>query len=245
MAVPPFQSGIPTLANTPGVNQTNILNAVVPPEGPKSAAVVLDFTSTDTVIVDFTITTAQGKISTIQMLWVDNSLNDAPLTVTVQGTSQNIDIPAGAQGWFPVVATNRPKFVCTTPPGPVITSLWLNVPVAQGYWFPNGNGATGSVASLNFSVTTGGTAVDAYATVPGVSMVPSGGAVIKNPDAATEPLFVDIVNPAQLAEPGTLGTTVELAAGQSFVVPPNFMGNVSVNATTSGHAFVAYGVGNQ
>jgi hypothetical protein len=238
----PFQSATPSLANTPGVNQTNILNAVVPPEGPKSAPVVLDFTNTNSVTVDFTITTSQGKLSTVQMIYVDNSLNDAPVNFNVQGTSQNVTVPAGAQGWFPIVATNRPKFVCTTDGHLVITTLFLNVPVAQGYWFPAGNGDTGASQPLIASVTTGGTAVSPFNSIA-PNRMPSGGAVIKNPTAASEALFVDIVNVAQTAEPGTNGTTVSLAAGQSFVVPPNFTGTVSVNAVSSAHVFVAYGVG--
>ena len=242
MAAPPFQSGVPSLANTPGVNQTNILNAVVPPEGPKSVAIVLDFTTVASILIDLTITTAQGKISTVQMVWVDNLVNDAPLTIQVQGTLQNIDVPAGCQGWFAVVATNRPKFVCLTSPGVVLTTLWLNVPVAQGYWFPDGNGATAGADPLAFTMAIGGTAQAVWSTTATTS-VPSGGAVIKNPVGASEPLYVDIVNAAQVAEPGTNGTTTELAAGQSFVVPPNFRGTVTVNATTTGHAYVAYGVG--
>lgn len=242
MAAPPFQSATPSLANTPGVNQTNILNAVVPPEGPKSAAVALDFSNTNSVLVDFTITTAQGKLSTVQMIYVDNSLNDAPINFNVQGTSQNVTVPAGAQGWFPMVATNRPKFVCTTIAGPVITTLFLNVPVAQGYWFPNDNGDTASAQPLISAVTVGGTAVSPFNSIA-PNRMPSGGAVIKNPTAATEALYIDIVNVAQTAEPGTLGTTVSLSAGQSFVVPPHFTGTVSVNAATTGHAFVAYGAG--
>ena len=101
---------------------------------------------------------------------------------------------------------------------------------------------TGASQPLIAAVTVGGTAVSPFNSVS-PNRMPSGGAVIKNPTAATEALFVDIVNVAQTAEPGTNGTTVSLAAGQSFVVPPNFTGTVSVNAVTSAHAFVAYGVG--
>jgi hypothetical protein len=232
----------PSLANTPGVNQTNILNALVPPEGPKSAAVTLDFSLTDTVLVDFTITTAQGKLSTVQMIFVDNYANPAPLNVQVSGTSQTIRVPAGIQGWFPVVATNRPKFTCVTDPGVIVIALFLNVPVAQGQWDPDGNGLTVAQSPLAFVVAVGGTPVAAFATTA-TSQVPTEGAIITNPFSATESLFVDIVNAAQTSAPGTNGTTVELKAGGSFVVPPNFSGVVSVNAVTSAHAFTAYGAG--
>lgn len=241
MASPPVGQ---SLANTPGVNQTTILNALVPPEGPKSLAVQLDFTTVASIIVDLTITTAQGKISTVQMVFADNSANTAPLAIAVSGTSQTIRVPAGAQGWFPVVATNRPKLTFSSPAGsPVITCLLLNVPVAQGYWFPfDTNARSSAKAPLVFAVTTGGTAVVVWnSTAPNI--VPSDGAVIINPKAATESLFVNIVNTAGTTAPGANGTTVELAAGDAFTVPPGFVGTVSVNAVTSGHTFTAYGVG--
>lgn len=237
MAVAPVG---PSLANTPGVNQTSVLNALVPPEGPKSVAVPMDFTNTDTVIVDFTITTAQVKISTVQMIYADNFNNPARLDISVSGTSQVIRIPAGRQGWFPVVATNRPKFACTTTPGVIVTVLFLNVPVAQGEWNPDENNYVKASSPLTFSVATGGTAVVVWHTTATTS-VPTDGAVIINPKAATESLFVDIVNAAGTTAPGVNGTTVELAAGDAFVVPPNFDGTVSVNAVTNGHTFTAYG----
>lgn len=230
----------PSLANTPGVNQTTVLNALVPPEGPKSVAVPMDFTTTDTVLVDFTVTTSQAKISTVQMIYVDNFGNPARLDIAVSGTSQIIRCPAGRQGWFPVVATNRPKFTCTTTPGVTVTVLFLNVPVAQGNWNPDENDYVKASNPLTFTVTTGGTPVTVWQTTA-TTQVPTDGAVIINPKAATESLFVDIVNAPGTTAPGTNGTTVELAAGDAFTVPPNFDGTVYANAATNGHTFTAYG----
>ena len=93
--------------------------------------------------------------------------------------------------------------------------------------------ATTPVAGT-FSITTGGTAVNAFA----ANAVVSGG-FIRNPYNATESLFVDIVNAAQNVQGGgTNGTSVELLAGDTFYVLPSTKA-VSVNAATSGHVFVA------
>lgn len=244
MAIPVTTIGaVPSNQSQSGVNQINVLNAVVPPEGPKALPVVLDFTLLSSILIDLTTTTMQGKISTVQMIWADNTANSARLDITIQATQQVIHVPPGIQGWFPVIATNRPKLVFATTAGIVLTCILLNVPVAQGDWAPNGTNARSSALSpLATAVTNGGTAVSVFnETSPNV--VPSDGAVIVNPWSATESLFVDIVNTAGTTAPGTNGTTVELKAGASFAVPPNFKGNVTANAVTNGHTFTAYGVG--
>ena len=241
MASPPTTG--PSLTNLAGINQVTVLNAVVPPEGPKALPLVLDFTSLTSILVDLTSATAQAKISTVQMIFADNTANSALLTVTVSGAGQVVRIPPGCQGWFPVVATNRPKLTFATVAGVVLQAILLNVPVAQGIWFPSDTNAHSAPQSpLAFSVVTGGTAVSVFnSTSP--NTVPSDGAVIVNPWAATESLFVDIVNTPGTTAPGASGTTVELKAGASFAVPPGFHGNVQVNAVSSGHVFSAYGAG--
>ena len=231
--------GAPSLGNN-AINQTTILNAVVPPEGPKSLPVTLDFTTTNTVLVDLTLTTAQGLISTVQSLFVDNSGNAGELSVSSSATQQTLKVPAGAAGWFTIVATNRPKITFTTPVGPVVSTILLNVPVSQSVWFPGGAPAAAGSGAAVFTLTAGNTAQNVWA----AGAVPSGGAIVRNPKNATESLYVDIVNAAQVSQPGgTNGTSVELAAGEQFTVPAGFTGAVSVNATTIGHAFIAYGWG--
>lgn len=71
------------------------------------------------------------------------------------------------------------------------------------------------------------------------------GGLVTNPFSATdqdipiaEPLFVDLVGAASLSH---AGTTFAIQPGRSFTIPPGFTGSVSVNATSSGHAFSAIG----
>ena len=85
-------------------------------------------------------------------------------------------------------------------------------------------------------VTTGGSPV--VAIFGGVA-----GGLIVNPSnvadqgvSPVEPLYVDLVGPAALAE---TATTYEVQPGQWFVVPAGQTTNVSVNAKTSGHQFSA------
>jgi hypothetical protein len=82
------------------------------------------------------------------------------------------------------------------------------------------------------TVTTGGTAVTAL-------VGPSNGFYIVNPltlgdqgIAAAEPL---LINPAGAATAAANVGTLSLPAGQTYTGPAGSVGNVSVNAVTSGH----------
>lgn len=97
-------------------------------------------------------------------------------------------------------------------------------------------GSSTGVAPNAKTVTTGGTAVSAFLAGTIVN-----GAIVINPKNASESLYVDLVTTAQVSQTGgSNGTSVELVAGQSFVLPGGLTNAVSVNATTSSHAFVAY-----
>lgn len=88
-------------------------------------------------------------------------------------------------------------------------------------------------ASGGFTITVGGTSQACFA--PG-EIVTQG--VITNPFSATESLWVTAVGNAVIGG-GAPGTTEELIPGQSITFGPA-AGAINVNATTAGHAFVAY-----
>lgn len=225
-----------SLSHAPGTNATTTLNALVPPEGPKSIFIAIDFTGAVSAQIDFTLATMSAKITAIQSLWFDNTNNSESVEIDVQGTGQVITVPAGAQGTFPVIASNRPKFILTSSGNVIVRTCWLNVPLPANLWFPLASDPAEGVSPAATVVTTGGTAVAAFS---GADL--SSGAVV-NPFNASESLFVNIVNTAGTTAPGANGTTVELVPGQAFPLPPNFGGVVSVNAVTNGHTFTAYGV---
>ena len=99
---------------------------------------------------------------------------------------------------------------------------------------PTTNPAT-AAAGASFSIVTGGTAQNVFAAASITN-----GAVIHNPFAATENLFVDVVNAAQAAEPGSNGTTTAVPPGSSFNVPGGLTTAVSVIAATTAHTFTAW-----
>lgn len=96
----------------------------------------------------------------------------------------------------------------------------------------NPNGITFTAAGgIVTTVTTGGTAVVPFAANSIVH-----GARIINPSTATEPLFVNMLTAATLVVGG--GNEL-IPPGGTWTAPGPMAGSVSVNATTSGHAFSA------
>lgn len=226
----------PATTNLAGVNAITTMNAAIPPEGPKVVPIALAFSTNAVIIVDFTLANAQAKISAVQMIYLNNKDNPNTVELSCEGTNQIVTVPAHSQGTYPIISTNRPKFTCTSDGGVDIVVHFCNVPLPANEWFPDSGALTGAVGTTIHAIVVGGTAVNVF------DPPPTGGAVIINPIAATESLFVDIVNAAGTVAPGTNGTTVELAAGDQFTIPPNFGGIVSANAVTAAHAFTAYGV---
>jgi hypothetical protein len=254
---------------SPSSQQIAVYNALIPPEGPKIVNIPLDFTTTGSngqpIGVDFTVATLRGAMTVVQTLWADNTANSAPLVVNVSGTGQQITIPPGIEGTFPIFAASKPTLTFNTSTSIIIPCIIANMPMPVGTWGTAGGGGPQSVVVVNtpldvqgaggaplevklnagsvsaiagaaFSVVTGGTAVAAF--TPSMLLL---GGVITNPQNATESLFVDAVNTPGTVAPGANGTTTELLAGQSFRVPGGLSGAVQVNAVTSGHAFTAWG----
>jgi len=169
-------------------------------------------------------------------VFVDNSSNPQPLTIQAQQLPQEkLVVPAYAQGVFPIIAPIRPKFTITTNGSVNVLVIFTNIPLGVGVWFTQAPAVP--TTPTNFTVAVGGTAVNPWDTLH-----VTGGGFIYNPVAATEDLFVDLVNSAGTAEPGVNGTTVGLIPGGSLPIPTGFI-SVSVNAVTAGHAFVAVGLG--
>ena len=102
-----------------------------------TASVLFEFTidkfKVDTI--DLNQLKNQG-FSIIQTVFIDNSLNSDKLILTVNQTNQVIKCPAYTQGYFPILATNNPKFKLTglnVIPAK-IKLYFLNFILSQGEW---------------------------------------------------------------------------------------------------------------
>lgn len=228
--------------------QVAIYNALVPPEGPRSVTVPLDFALSPRFTVDFTLAYMRKVISMVQSVWVDNSLNTAQLVFTVEGTGEVLKVPPGSQGSFPIISAIRGKITVATTTAIATKAIFLNVPLPQSVWATAGEnflyrdgaleviGPVSTPVAGNTEIVNGGTVVTVF---PANSIEQVG--LITNPAGASESLFVDVVNNADTLSPGAFGTTFEVPAGRTFRAPPSTIA-VTANAITSGHTFVAVSV---
>jgi hypothetical protein len=107
------------------------------------------------------------------------------------------------------------------------------------------SGATGAgytpAAATATTITTGGTAVT-------VLTGPIAGGVISNPFTAAgqgiataENLYISLIGTPLATEAGGVGSTLTLAPGESYNIPPLASGvTLKANAATSAHKFTAF-----
>jgi len=116
-------------------------NNKTPKEGPRYIPMTFDFTEADTWDVDLMQIQQQGKISTLQAFYVDNSVNTEELTITMGLGGQVIKVQPGYQGYMTALVNNVPKFSVSSPGGvsaivfalnfPVVNDLWAAAPIAS------------------------------------------------------------------------------------------------------------------
>lgn len=221
-----------------GLNQVGVFNATMPREGGRVVPFVLDFGQAGSYTIDFTLAVAQGQLSQVQCVWVDNSTSTVPTLLTVNSKGQpvqTIHIPPYSQGTFPVLAPARPAFLVANPTGAVVTVAFVNVPLPSAVWtVPAPPVGTAALFPAFHTIAAGGTAVSPFA-----GTILKAGGFVTNPLNATESLWIDLYGTAGTVAPGINGTTFELVAGQTFSLPAGFGGTVSVNAATGGHTFSA------
>jgi hypothetical protein len=214
--------------------QVSVLNALIPPEGPLAISFALNFAEFQEYVIDTTLSYAQGKITAIQAIWIDNSDNPDPFEiVTDQAPYQRVICPALTQGAFPIIAPVRAKFRATTGSTEIVTVILLNVPLNTGTWTASRGGDP--VPPGVTEIAAGGTAVTVFTDI-------NRGGTIMNPFSAGESLFIDAINSADTISPGANGTTFELVPGAAFELPAGTVfALVTANAVTTGHTFAAMG----
>lgn len=114
-----------------------IFNGLAPTELPKCVPVTVDFTLQASWTIDLSIAQDQGRLAFVQSVFVDNSGNSAILSLTCSITGQTIQVPANAQGYFPLLATDAWQFTVSLPAtnsNPNTKIFFLNVPVPACVW---------------------------------------------------------------------------------------------------------------
>ena len=112
----------------------NALTGLLPCEGAKAMPFVCDFSVTTEYDFDFTLQKNQGQFSTVQGIYVDNSLNASPLQIEVGGTLQNIVVKKQTAGYYTLLTTGNPTLRLISAGGVVVKVVFINFYVPPTVW---------------------------------------------------------------------------------------------------------------
>jgi len=110
-------------------------NQLIPDEGPKAIPLLLDFSKAASYSLDLTSIQERAFISMIQTIYADLSGATAGLSITVNGTNQNITAKKTTQGYYPVLCPNPPRLTFANSSGSdVIPVFLINAPISGVTW---------------------------------------------------------------------------------------------------------------
>lgn len=238
-----------------------------PIDGPKAIQVQYTFgVGVSQEITDMTSIKQQGKISLIQSVFIDNTLNTQSVTLQTTVINQQITIPAGYQGIFPIFATDQAVFIVSSQGSGDVTVAYSNTPQPAALWAGTNQALVISgivqvtdpvldatvignrVQTLNLNEPATISDGSGVIAVGGVSQVlfpanpaRQGWSVMNIDEAALEPMAVSLVGAAALATNGSL--TLAPSGGPGY--PGGYVQGVGTNqitivAASGGHRFTAY-----
>lgn len=116
----------------------------VPAEGPKVIPLALDFSVQGSFEFDIQMQLSLAQISCIQSIFVDNYDSAAPMVIELPSTQQRIVVPAGNQGFWPVLADLNGTIIFSSADTVPCRVHLMNFSSAQANW-PEGGGGAGTV----------------------------------------------------------------------------------------------------
>jgi hypothetical protein len=99
----------------------------MPGEGPKAIPINLDFSIVGTYVLDYSNMTRRNFFSMLQTVFVDNFTSGSILTITTP--IQVLKIPAGVQGYFPIICPTPIILRFDSAGGVLCKVILLNFPV--------------------------------------------------------------------------------------------------------------------
>lgn len=225
-------------------------------EGRKSITTIIDFSIGLTFRLDLTqIQQMQNWIRSVQCLYVDNLDNTVAKTITMGVTNQRITVPAGAQGYFPILQTNPPVLQFQSENADTLKIQILNFFLPPAMWGVNGSIAgvvETSDAILDSTVTSG--FVNTKTNPVDITPADDSGSIA----AANTPQLAIAANPTRkrftIFNPDTATETLYMRWGSAAAGPiPILPGGgwdesgtscvqdaIYLEAATIGHDFTAY-----
>lgn len=220
--------------------------------GRRAIHITIDFSLGAIFTADLSQAQQAGGFDSLQTIYVDNRNGAGGLKIDMGVTLQDITVPAGAQGYFPVLQNNPPRLTFQALSGtPLIDVQLLNFFVPPGIWYTSGlpvNDLTlaavisGGAVNVNSTpltltgaidatgtITTGGTAQTLFAADAGRKRF-----IISNPSTATEIL--------QFRYKSSGTGWIDLLAGETWDEDSTAVSGdeIDIVAATTGHVFTAW-----
>ena len=109
--------------------------AQIPREGPRTCAVYVPFTATDTQFeIDFTLVQQRGFMSQVCMIFVDNSDNASPITLEAGVIGYSLTIPANSQAYLPFFIVQNAQAIVSSVGAVTVVIQFINVPIPALVW---------------------------------------------------------------------------------------------------------------
>lgn len=225
-------------------NIVSVPNMRLPKQGAQALSIDVDLTKNTALDGSFQEAFESGMFDFPQSVFIDNSGNPNAFTLTFTGVppaGQQIIAAAGTQGFYPISpAMGDPNFTVATAGGVKVPVIFYNVPLPYFVWntAPVGSPAGGAFVARDGNVAVGGTSQVLAAANPARKQI-----VIENPltaagqgIAAAESLYINFTGAAGVDN----GTSIELLPGGSYISgSPVSTQQITVNATTNGHVYIA------
>lgn len=166
-----------------------------PQDMPIALPVQLDFSATGRIEFDLQREQTNNIIDFVQTIYVNNVASAQPITFTFPG-GQQLDVPAGAQGYYPVAAEfGKFTLIAESAGGLIIPIQLLNVPTPSQQWGPitvsvQNVTATFTPTAGTFSDMSGNTTAGASAALFAAN-ANAIRRVVKNPTQNMESIFIN------------------------------------------------------
>jgi hypothetical protein len=125
-----FRPAVPVVLDSRSLSSVGLQRTLGMPEsGPKILPIRLDFASNPAYSLDYSNQTNLGFLDLVQTVFADNFGNGQVLKITCPASQQVIQVPAGIQGYFPILVPNPIRLLFESTGGTVQSVILINFPV--------------------------------------------------------------------------------------------------------------------
>lgn len=147
-------------------NTYKVFNGYAPTEGSRALPLAFDFSQAASYSGDLVLAQNMGNLEFVQSVFVDNSANSYPVTLSFNQVNQSIVFPPYAQGYMPVLVPNEPRYTIASSGNVVVDVIFLTFPMPAVVWSANSPGSGGASSPKDYSSAPPALSANLLATAP-------------------------------------------------------------------------------